>query len=94
MGVRGVLYKGRKRSHCVSFRFVLFFNIDSILHPRRSLLRGRSACPSHAELVKNSIRLQAAFAQLNTKEMYLGIASEDASIVYYKISQGIVKPPV
>ncbi|EDR12989.1 uncharacterized protein LACBIDRAFT_312094 [Laccaria bicolor S238N-H82] len=38
--------------------------------------------------------LQAAFAQLSTKEIYLGITSEDASIVYYKISQGIVKPPV
>ncbi|KIJ96850.1 hypothetical protein K443DRAFT_134021 [Laccaria amethystina LaAM-08-1] len=41
-----------------------------------------------------SIRLQPAFAQLNTKEICLGITSEDASIVYYKISQGIVKPPV
>ncbi|KAF9466225.1 tRNA intron endonuclease [Collybia nuda] len=30
----------------------------------------------------------------NPPEIYLAITSEDASIVYYKISAGIVKPPV
>lgn len=40
-------------------------------------------------------RLQTAFdVLLNPAELYLAITSEDASIVYYKISLGIVKPPV
>jgi hypothetical protein len=40
-------------------------------------------------------RLQDAFKELqHPKEIYLAITTEDASIVYYKISQGIVKPPV
>jgi len=39
--------------------------------------------------------LQDAFKDLgNPKEIYLGITADDASIVYYKISQGIVKPPM
>ncbi|KZP31622.1 hypothetical protein FIBSPDRAFT_916846 [Athelia psychrophila] len=39
--------------------------------------------------------LQDAFRDLeNPKEIFLAITTEDASIVYYKISQGIVKPPV
>jgi len=39
--------------------------------------------------------LQAAFKELqHPKEIYLAIATDDSSIVYYKISQGIVKPPV
>ncbi|KAF5386986.1 hypothetical protein D9615_001967 [Tricholomella constricta] len=39
--------------------------------------------------------LQDAFTLLeNPAGIYLAITSEDASIVYYKISQGIVKPPV
>ncbi|KAH7924539.1 hypothetical protein BV22DRAFT_1035053 [Leucogyrophana mollusca] len=39
----------------------------------------------------------AAFASLGDpppEEMYLAITTEDASTVYYKISKGIVKPPV
>jgi len=39
--------------------------------------------------------LQDAFNELqHPKEIYLAITAEDASIVYYKISEGIVKPPV
>ncbi|TFK34736.1 tRNA intron endonuclease [Crucibulum laeve] len=39
--------------------------------------------------------LQTAFTLLSDPpEIYLAITSEDASIVYYKISRGIVKPPV
>jgi len=39
--------------------------------------------------------LQDAFKELQCpKEIYLAVTAEDASIVYYKISQGIVKPPV
>jgi len=39
--------------------------------------------------------LHDAFKGLeNPKEIFLAITSEDASIVYYKISNGIVKPPV
>ncbi|RDB24288.1 tRNA-splicing endonuclease subunit SEN15 [Hypsizygus marmoreus] len=39
--------------------------------------------------------LENAFTLLsNPAEIYLAITSEDASIVYYKISTGIVKPPV
>ncbi|KIM89210.1 hypothetical protein PILCRDRAFT_95170 [Piloderma croceum F 1598] len=39
--------------------------------------------------------LHDAFKELQfPKEIYLAITSEDASIVYYKISRGIVKPPV
>ncbi|RDB14916.1 tRNA-splicing endonuclease subunit SEN15 [Hypsizygus marmoreus] len=39
--------------------------------------------------------LQSALSHLlNPPQVYLAITSEDASIVYYKISQGIVKPPV
>jgi tRNA-splicing endonuclease subunit Sen15 len=40
-------------------------------------------------------RLKAAFELLsNPPEIFLAITSQDASIVYYKISLGIVKPPV
>ncbi|TFK27555.1 hypothetical protein FA15DRAFT_701763 [Coprinopsis marcescibilis] len=38
--------------------------------------------------------LKGAFHRLNTEDIYLAITSEDASIVYYKLSNGIVKPPV
>jgi len=39
--------------------------------------------------------LKSAFEGLsNPPEIYLAITSEDSSIVYYKISLGIVKPPV
>jgi tRNA-splicing endonuclease subunit Sen15, fungi type len=35
-----------------------------------------------------------AFSGLqNPAEIYLAITSDDSSIVYYKISSGIVKPP-
>jgi tRNA-splicing endonuclease subunit Sen15 len=41
------------------------------------------------------IRIQDAFTSLSRpKEIYLAITSEDASLVYYKLSDGIVKPPV
>ncbi|KAH9949854.1 tRNA intron endonuclease [Amylocystis lapponica] len=40
-------------------------------------------------------RLQNAFEELNKPpQVYLAINSEDSSIVYYKISPGIVKPPI
>lgn len=40
-------------------------------------------------------RLENAFVSLdNPPEVYLAITSEDSSIVYYKISRGIVKPPL
>ncbi|SJL07166.1 uncharacterized protein ARMOST_10509 [Armillaria ostoyae] len=39
--------------------------------------------------------LQSAFKPLSDpSEIYLGITADDSSIVYYKISSGIVKPPV
>ncbi|KAK0469231.1 tRNA intron endonuclease [Desarmillaria tabescens] len=39
--------------------------------------------------------LQSAFKSLSDpSEIYLGITADDSSIVYYKISSGIVKPPV
>ncbi|KAF8901545.1 tRNA intron endonuclease [Mucidula mucida] len=39
--------------------------------------------------------LQNAFRALeNPSEIYLGISADDSSIVYYKLSAGIVKPPV
>ncbi|EGN93977.1 hypothetical protein SERLA73DRAFT_156092 [Serpula lacrymans var. lacrymans S7.3] len=45
--------------------------------------------------------LQAAFTHLDklsddkpASEIFLAMTSEDASIVYYKISRGIVKPPM
>ena len=45
--------------------------------------------------INHSVRLQDAFKDLgNPKEIYLGITADDSSIVYYKISQGIVKPPM
>ncbi|TDL17857.1 hypothetical protein BD410DRAFT_816364 [Rickenella mellea] len=38
--------------------------------------------------------LASAFEDLgNPPELYLAITTEDSSIVYYKISRGIVKPP-
>jgi len=34
------------------------------------------------------------FKELNdTPDLYLGILSEDSSVVYYRLSSGIVKPP-
>ncbi|KAJ7909657.1 tRNA intron endonuclease [Mycena leptocephala] len=39
--------------------------------------------------------LKTAFTQLSDPpEIYLAITSDDASIVYYKISRGIIKPQV
>ncbi|KAJ7909695.1 hypothetical protein B0H13DRAFT_1616314, partial [Mycena leptocephala] len=39
--------------------------------------------------------LKTAFAQLSDPpEIYLAITSDDVSIVYYKISRGIIKPQV
>ncbi|KAF9025057.1 hypothetical protein BDZ89DRAFT_1092682 [Hymenopellis radicata] len=39
--------------------------------------------------------LQNAFKALeDPAEIYLGISADDSSIVYYKLSAGIVKPPV
>ncbi|KAF4598987.1 hypothetical protein EYR38_007400 [Pleurotus pulmonarius] len=39
--------------------------------------------------------LENAFVSLaNPPEVYLAITTEDSSIVYYKISRGIVKPPL
>jgi tRNA-splicing endonuclease subunit Sen15, fungi type len=39
--------------------------------------------------------IRAAFDGLdNPNHLYLAITSEDASLVYYKISRGIVKPPL
>lgn len=52
-------------------------------------------CIGMAGLIFLGTRLQNAFKDLqNPKELYLAITTEDASVVYYKISQGIVKPPV
>jgi tRNA-splicing endonuclease subunit Sen15, fungi type len=40
-------------------------------------------------------RLLRAFQELGNPEVvYLAINADDSSIVYYKISQGIAKPPV
>lgn len=66
-------------------------------NPCRSLgtLQLSPRCAESFDLHCYDARLQDAFKDLkNPKEMYLAITSEDASIVYYKISQGIVKPPV
>ena len=38
--------------------------------------------------------LRGVFKRIGAKEVYLAITSEDASIVYYRLSDGIVKPPV
>ncbi|KAL4255205.1 SEN15 family protein [Pleurotus pulmonarius] len=41
------------------------------------------------------LRLENAFVSLaDPPEVYLAITTEDSSIVYYKISRGIVKPPL
>lgn len=41
------------------------------------------------------ISLQNVFSSLSDPlEIYLAINSEDSSIVYYKISSGIVKPAI
>jgi hypothetical protein len=36
--------------------------------------------------------LQDALASFSSQDVYLAIGSDDSSIVYYKISSGIVKP--
>ncbi|KAA1469694.1 hypothetical protein DENSPDRAFT_638003 [Dentipellis sp. KUC8613] len=49
---------------------------------------------SLAEMISMSW-LQDAFEGFgNPPELYVAISSDDASTVYYKLSQGIVKPPV
>ena len=41
------------------------------------------------------VRLKSAFSELdNPGELFLAICAEDSSIVYYKLSAGINKPPV
>lgn len=48
-----------------------------------------------SSLTRPLFRLQTAFKELdNPPEIYVAITSEDASIVYYKLSLGIVKPLV
>jgi len=49
---------------------------------------------SLAETLSTSWLVDAFKELQQPKEIYLAITAEDASIVYYKISQGIVKPPV
>lgn len=39
-------------------------------------------------------RLRNVFPVLGVDKVFMAITSEDASIVYYKISEGIVKPPI
>jgi len=40
-------------------------------------------------------RLKSAFSELDDPgEVFLAICAEDSSIVYYKLSMGIHKPPV
>ena len=42
-----------------------------------------------------SVRLKSAFSELdNPGDVFLAMCSEDSSIVYYKLSEGINKPPV
>ncbi|KAH6912960.1 tRNA intron endonuclease [Coprinopsis sp. MPI-PUGE-AT-0042] len=52
------------------------------------------AVPCSLSEVLSFEKLHSAFSRLKAKEYYLAITSEDASIVYYKLSDGIVKPPV
>ncbi|KAG2349841.1 hypothetical protein BDR05DRAFT_955695 [Suillus weaverae] len=61
--------------------------------------RGPSICVVVPCLLSESIStswLRATFTSLDPlpSEIYVAITSEDTSTVYYKISQGIVKPPV
>lgn len=69
----------------------------------RGALRGRrpkmetSLCVIPCSLAESlSISwLQGAFRELGEpSEVYLAVNAEDSSIVYYKISPGIIKPPV
>lgn len=50
----------------------------------------------HLPVFKRVRRLHSAFTSLEPSptEIYVAITTEDTSTVYYKISQGIVKPPV
>lgn len=48
----------------------------------------------HTFVLTKLLSLRGTFERLQAKEVYLAITSEDASIVYYKLSNGIVKPPV
>jgi tRNA-splicing endonuclease subunit Sen15 len=50
-------------------------------------------CAMHEQLSAKWIR--AAFEDLdNPDALYIAIVTEDSSLVYYKLSRGIVKPPV
>ncbi|KIY44994.1 hypothetical protein FISHEDRAFT_67240 [Fistulina hepatica ATCC 64428] len=49
---------------------------------------------SLAEVVSYSWIKDAFPALGNPEEIYLAITDDDSSLVYYKISQGIVKPPM
>jgi tRNA-splicing endonuclease subunit Sen15 len=47
------------------------------------------------KFVNLSSRLKSAFNELDDPgEVFLAICAEDSSIVYYKLSMGINKPPV
>ncbi|KAL1694362.1 tRNA intron endonuclease [Schizophyllum commune] len=68
----------------------------------RGAIRGLDATDRQMHVVPCSLAdtisfawLQSAFPHLgNPPEVYLAITATDASIVYYKISTGIVKPPL
>ncbi|KAJ7098177.1 tRNA intron endonuclease [Mycena belliarum] len=48
-----------------------------------------------SDIIRPEPRLKTAFTQLSDPpEIYLAITSDDASIVYYKLSRGIVKPQI
>lgn len=49
-------------------------------------------CALHERLSAEWMR--AVFEGLGTEEVYVAIGAEDSSLVYYKLSRGIVKPPV
>lgn len=54
-----------------------------------------SRCRRCSKIPCNVSRFHKAFEELGKPpQIYIAINAEDSSIVYYKLSPGIVKPPV
>ena len=52
-----------------------------------------SAMPFIAQTLTHHNRIHGAFEDMgDVPELYVAITAEDSSIVYYKLSKGLVKP--
>lgn len=92
------------KTSSIAISFQLTEPLAKFAHMRRSVLIGGDDIHELVSLTTSTMglykpdlfaRLKSAFGELdNPGEIFLAICAEDSSIVYYKLSAGINKPPV